>query len=478
VAKELLETDDFSVSISVVREAMNTAKPLVSDNALQDKRFANAESVHSLELKSILALPLKGTEGIIGALYLDHPYEANIFRGADLELLQSFADQAALALQKAQMISELKKANQKLSQTVDVQADELEILKKEVEEQREQLTHEYKEVIGQSPAMHEVLSLVDRITETSVPVYIYGESGTGKEMIARALHFNSSRAKRPFVTENCSAMPEALLESELFGHKKGAFTHADRDKKGLLVHANGGTVFLDEIADMSPSMQAKLLRFLQEGEIRPVGSNEIIKVDVRVVSASNKDLVKMIEEEKFREDLYYRLNGVTVVLPPLRERLEDLPLLVQHFLKKFARDEKKDLYEVTPEALEMLMEYPWPGNVREVENTIRTACLFHQKNKLTVKSFNFKKNLAPSGKSAESGKKVKVEVGDKTALGKEVSDEKMLLLKALNEAGFHKGNAADKLGISRRYLYTQMMRHGIPTSRIEMKAYIEQNLRK
>jgi transcriptional regulator with PAS, ATPase and Fis domain len=245
-----------------------------------------------------------------------------------------------------------------------------------------------------------------------------------------------------------------------------------------LVHANGGTVFLDEIADMSPSMQAKLLRFLQEGEIRPVGSNEIIKVDVRVVSASNKDLVKMIEEEKFREDLYYRLNGVTVVLPPLRERLEDLPLLVQHFLKKFARDEKKDLYEVTPEALEMLMEYPWPGNVREVENTIRTACLFHQKNKLTVKSFNFKKNLAPSGKSAESGKKVKVEVGDKTALGKEVSDEKMLLLKALNEAGFHKGNAADKLGISRRYLYTQMMRHGIPTSRIEMKAYIEQNLRK
>src|SRR5262249_44701187 len=153
----------------------------------------------------------------------------------------------------------------------------------------------------------------------------------------------------------------------------------DRDKKGLLEHANGGTVFLDEIADMSATMQAKLLRFLQEGEIRPLGSNEVIRVDVRVVSASNKDLGQLIQEGKFREDLYYRLNGSTVVLPPLRERMEDLPILAQHFLKRLAKDEKREPFEISPDALEMLMEYHWPGNVRELENTIRTACLFHQK---------------------------------------------------------------------------------------------------
>jgi transcriptional regulator with GAF, ATPase, and Fis domain len=274
VVKELLDSQDFTMSLSAVREAMKSGDAVVTDNALQDQRFEEAKSVHQLELKSILALPLKGTKGILGALYLDHRYETNIFRGTDLNLLQMFADQASLALQKAQMIEELQRANQNLSQMVETQVFEISSLKREVEDQRAKLTHEDKENIGQAPPMLEVLSLVDRITETKVPVWIYGESGTGKEMIARALHFNSSRAKQPFVSENCSALPETLLESELFGHKKGAFTHADRDKKGLIEYANLGTIFLDEIADMSGAMQAKLLRFLQEGEIRPLGSNE------------------------------------------------------------------------------------------------------------------------------------------------------------------------------------------------------------
>ncbi len=481
VAKELIESKDFAMSVSAVREAMNTREPVVTDNALKDSRFEEAESVHQFELKSIVALPLKGTKDVIGALYLDHRYETNIFRGADLAVLQMFTDQAALALQKAQMIEDLERANQRLSQTVEVQETELSALKRQVEDQRHKLTYEYKDIVGTSPAMLEVLSLVDRITETSVPVWIYGESGTGKEMIARALHFNSGRSKQHFVSENCSALPETLLESELFGHKKGAFTHADRDKKGLLEHANGGTVFLDEIADMSPTMQAKLLRFLQEGEIRPLGSNQIVKVDVRVVSASNKDLTRLIQEEKFREDLYYRLNGVTVMLPALRDRMEDLPLLVQHFLKKFAKDEKREPLEVAPEALELLMEYQWPGNVRELENSIRTACLFHQKNKLVSKSFNFKKVLfggpALQGKgSPAAAKKGKDEMPAKGAGAGEISEEKRLLLKSLYDNGFHKGHAAEALGISRRYLYTQMMRHGIPANRIEMKAYIQDQL--
>lgn len=485
VSKELIEREEASISLSAIREAMQGGEALVTDNALQDSRFETAESVHQLELKSILALPLKGTKGVIGALYLDHRYATNIFRGTDLNVLQMFANQSALALQKAQMIEELEKANQKLSETVEEQAGELTVLKREVEDQRQILTFEYKDIVGRSPAMLEVLSLVDRITETTVPVWVYGESGTGKEMIARALHFNSSRAKKPFVSENCSALPETLLESELFGHKKGAFTHADRDKKGLLEYANGGTIFLDEIADMSATMQAKLLRFLQEGEIRPLGSNEIIKVDVRVVSASNRDLSELIGEGKFREDLYYRLNGVTVILPPLRERMEDLPILVQHFLKKLAKDEKKEPLEIAPEALEMLMEYQWPGNVRELENTIRTACLFHQKGKLVPKSFNFKKPLGgmPISKTAPGTApglakipSVKSSKANSTALP--MSDEKRILLEALFEQGYHKGLAAQTLGISRRYLYTQMMRHGVPINRIEMKSFIEEHLGK
>ncbi|MFO1463831.1 MAG: sigma 54-interacting transcriptional regulator [bacterium] len=483
VAKELIEKEDSSISLSAIREAMQSGEPLVTDNALQDSRFETAESVHQLELKSILALPLKGTKGVIGALYLDHRYETNIFRGTDLNVLQMFADQSALALQKIQMVEELEKANQKLSETVEVQASELTVLKREVEDQRHQLTFEYKDIVGQSPAMLEVLSLVDRITETTVPVWIYGESGTGKEMIARALHFNSSRAKKPFVSENCSALPETLLESELFGHKKGAFTHADRDKKGLLEYANGGTVFLDEIADMSATMQAKLLRFLQEGEIRPLGSNELIKVDVRVVSASNRDLSELIAEGKFREDLYYRLNGVTVVLPPLRERMEDLPILAQHFLKRLAKDEKREPYEISPEALEMMMEYQWPGNVRELENTIRTACLFHQKGKLVPKSFNFKKTLSgglPGAKAGPTASPAARGPAPKAAKAvgnpQPMSDEKRILLQALYDQGYHKGLAAQALGISRRYLYTQMMRHGVPINRIEMKSFIEEQL--
>ncbi|MFO1518648.1 MAG: sigma 54-interacting transcriptional regulator [bacterium] len=479
VAKELLESQDFTLSLSSVREAMKTGEAVVTDNALQDRRFEAAPSVHQLELKSILALPLKGTKGILGALYLDHRYETGLFRGADLNLLQMFADQAALGLQKAQMIEELEKANESLSRAVEVQASEMIALKREVEDQRQKLIHQYKDIVGQSPAMLEVLSLVDRLIETKVPVWIYGESGTGKEMIARVLHFNSSRAKKPFVSENCSALPETLLESELFGHKRGSFTHADRDKKGLLEYANGGTIFLDEIADMSGAMQAKLLRFLQEGEIRPLGSNEVIRVDVRVVSASNQDLQALIAEKKFREDLFYRLNGVTVVLPPLRERLEDLPLLAQHFLKKSAKEEKREPYEMAPESFELLMDYPWPGNVRELENTLRTASLFHQKGKIIPKSFHFKKVLFGGGAKVPFGVPKKEEKTPFiTAPSSALPEEKRLLLKALYDNGYHKGFAAKNLGISRRYLYTQMTKHGVPTSRMEMKAYIEERMGK
>lgn len=476
LSREMLGDEDVGLSLSALQEAIRSGQILLSDNAKLDARFENSPSVHRLNLKSILVIPLKAAGGTVGALYLDHRYESKAFQGADLPLLQMFADQSALALQKASLIEDLAAANRQLSRTVEAQEGELSVLKREVEDQRLQLTHEYKDIVGQSPAMMELLSLVDRVTDTTVPVWIYGESGTGKEMIARALHFNSSRAKKPFVSENCSALPETLLESELFGHKKGAFTHADRDKKGLLEYANGGTVFLDEIADMSPAMQAKLLRFLQEGEIRPLGSNEVLKVDVRVVSASNKDLQALIAEGKFREDLFYRLNGVSVILPPLRERMEDLPLLAQHFLRKIALREGKEPCEIAPDALELLLEHAWPGNVRELENTLRTACLFQQKGKLTAKAFQFNKNLRPGGAPAAPPKK-RAGAAPSHAPSPGMPGEKRLLLQALYDHGYHKGLAAEALGISRRYLYTQMMKYAVPIGRVEMKSYVEGQLK-
>jgi transcriptional regulator with PAS, ATPase and Fis domain len=364
------------------------------------------------------------------------------------------------------MIEELKRANASLSDDVAEQSDRVQALEREVKKSRIVLKNEYSDIVGRSPRMMEVLTLVDRITDADIPVWVFGESGTGKEAIARSLHFNGGRAKKPFVTENCSALPEGLLESELFGHKKGAFTHATSDKKGILQYANGGTIFLDEIADMSLNLQAKLLRFLQEGEIRPIGSSETLRVDVRVVSASNKDLAKLVEEGKFREDLFYRLNGVTVRLPPLRERAEDLPLLAAHFLKKIAEKTKKPLCVLDPAALRLFHAYSWPGNIRELQNTLQTAVLFAEKGNVTPVSLGFKPALFASGKSPESPRPVRTE-----AAGLDPDLEKTLL--AVRDHCYHKGHAAKALGIARRTLYARLQRFGIGTDRASLKSSIE-----
>ncbi len=232
----------------------------------------------------------------------------------------------------------------------------------------------YHEIIGDSPAMLAVLALLDRIADSSLPVLIQGESGTGKELIARAIHQNSARKGRPFVTENCAAIPETLQESELFGYKRGAFTGADRERKGLFQVADGGTLFLDEVGDMSLAMQKKLLRALQDGEIRPVGGTKTIHVDVRVVSASNRFLPSLVARKEFREDLYYRLNGVTLLLPPLRDRADDVPALATHFLVRVSGEMKREPPRLSSSARDALVAYSWPGNIRELENEVR-RCL-------------------------------------------------------------------------------------------------------
>lgn len=228
--------------------------------------------------------------------------------------------------------------------------------------------HKFDSIIGKSGSLGRTLAIVEKVADTESTVLITGESGTGKELVARALHYNSRRAERPLVTVNCGAIPEELLESELFGHVKGAFTNAVNHREGRFAAANGGTIFLDEIGDMSPNLQVKLLRVLQERSFEPVGSSKTIKVDVRVIAATHQNLPRLIETGRFREDLFYRLNVLPIEVPPLRERIEDLPLLIHHFLDLARHDRGSRIQSVTDEAMERLMDYHWPGNVRELEN--------------------------------------------------------------------------------------------------------------
>ncbi len=295
--------------------------------------------------------------------------------------------------------------------------------------------------------MKELLQTLDRIVDSDVTVYIQGESGTGKELIAKALHRNGSRNEKPFVSINCAAFSENLLESELFGHVKGAFTGADKDKKGLFEHANEGSLFLDEVADMSLGMQSKLLRALQENEIKPVGSNQTLKVNVRIISATNKDLKDEIKKGRFRKDLYYRLNVVMLKLPPLRERQQDIPKLVEFFIENNKMGIPKDFLSIEPEALKALMLYPWPGNIRELENEISRA-LVMGKGAITRDLLS---------ESVRENYEFEEELRHDLNLGKQVSVfEKKIIERALQEAKGNKAQAAELLGISRLNLYQKI----------------------
>jgi len=313
----------------------------------------------------------------------------------------------------------------------------------------------FPEIIGKSKAMQEVFYIMEMVAESNSNVLITGESGTGKELVARAIHKKSLRNTKPFVIVDCTTIPENLLESELFGHEKGAFTGAVERKVGLFEIANEGTVFLDEIGELPMSLQKKLLRFLQEREIQRIGSNARIKVDVRVISATNRDLEKLVNEGIFREDLYWRLNVVRINLPTLRERKEDIPLLVNHFLNKYAKENNKQIPQLEPEVMDALINYEWSGNVRELANVIERAIV-----------------LSPSG--IISMKHLPRRIIEKTGwkLYKESSlnlleVEKSLILKALNSTGWNQTKAALILGISRKQLRTKMKHHGLLNGSIE-----------
>ena len=319
-------------------------------------------------------------------------------------------------------------------------------LKKEVDKQ-----YGYSNIIGKSKKMQALFELVERIAGTNSTVLISGESGTGKELFAKAIHYNSGRRERPFVAVDCGVIPENLIESELFGHTKGAFTGADSAKRGLFLEANTGSLFLDEIGNLPLPLQAKLLRALQEREIKPVGSTETIKVDVRVITASKEDLRRAVDEGVFRNDLYYRISVLPLNLPPLRERREDIPLLVEHFLDKICSRNKIERKELDPAVLNKLMEYGWPGNVRELENVIERMILI-----------STEKNIGPELVPPEIIDEAAMESRLKGSLTLSVAGaEKETIIQALQRTGGNRTRAAKLLGISRASLYNKLKQYKI-----------------
>jgi len=310
-----------------------------------------------------------------------------------------------------------------------------------------------REMVGESSEITSVFDLIDRVAKTSSTVLLYGESGTGKELVARAIHKRSARSDKRFVSINCGALPETLLESELFGHVKGSFTGAVRDKRGLFVVAEGGTFFLDEVSETSTAIQVKLLRVLQEREVVPVGGTKPTKVDVRVIAATNADLQKAIHEGTFRADLYYRLNVIPITIPPLRERRDDIPLLVEHFIERLTGGEKT----VSPEAMEILSGYEWPGNVRELENIMERAVILEDGDQITAESLNV--SIFPERLRKQARGHAAEDLGVSGVTLEEL--ERRYLLQTLEEAGWKKKNAAEVLGINPSTLYRKLQRYGM-----------------
>lgn len=311
-------------------------------------------------------------------------------------------------------------------------------------------------IIGKSKVLHRIRALIDKVKDSNAPVFIIGESGTGKELIARAIHEKGTRGKGQFVAVNCGAIPELLLESELFGHVRGAFTGAIRNKPGLIEEANGGTFFLDEIGDLVPHLQAKLLRLIQEKEIRRIGENKTRTVDVRFISATNKNLEKEIERGNFREDLYYRLKIISVELPPLRERKEDILYLLNHYVEKYCIEMKREQVFFSPQALELLLGYSWPGNVRELQNEIQ-RCLIFSGEKNLIKEEYLSSKINP--------KKESYSTSSYNFFRARAEFERRFLNQALARWNYNRVKTAEKIGLSRQGLFKLIKKLNINVSK-------------
>jgi len=424
---KIVEADDGQVAIEKVHEQ-------AFDMILMDIRMLKVSGLEALDgiktynpaIPIIIMTAYSSVETAVEALkkgaydYLTKPLDF---------------DELRLAMERAMDHSQLKAENRLLRETLGSNFDR-------------------QNIIGRSTAMVKLLETVAQVAPSEATVLITGDSGTGKELIAGAIHFNSPRKDGSFVKVNCAAITETLLESELFGHEKGAFTGAHRLKEGRFRQADGGSLFLDEVSEMSLGMQVKLLRALQEREITRVGGEEVIKVDVRVIAATNKDLIQEIEPERFREDLYYRLNVVTLNVPLLRERKEDIPLLAQHFLSTFAEKNRKQIKGFTPQAMDQLLKYDWPGNVRELMNAVERAVVLSRAEYLEQDLPLVIKDVLLDEKKSPSSYAVPADLPLEDV-------EKTTILKTLESTDGNKSEAARRLGITRKTLHKKLKKYGM-----------------
>ncbi|MFT5358665.1 MAG: serine/threonine-protein kinase PknK [Polyangiales bacterium] len=471
--------DDPSVAFSrsIAEAVWIDGEPILTVDAHQDRRLSEYLSVHKLMLRSVASLPIRGRDGTLGVLYLEHRLRSGRFREADLELLMAFADLVAIALTNARLIEslearerqirlakdEVEDAKRELERVLVARTDELAIARAELDRTREALRGRYDRegIVGKSESMRRVFAVLDRVRTNAIPVVIRGESGTGKELVARAIHFAGSRASESFVPMNCAAVPEPLLESELFGHVRGAFTGADRARRGVLEQAHGGTLFLDEVGDMPPKMQVDLLRVLQDGVVRPVGggAEDEVNVDVRIISASNKSLPDLVESGAFREDLFYRLQVVGIDLPPLRERVDDLPLLADHFLARFAERDDAPRKRLTREALQRIADHPMPGNIRQLEHLLLNASVMVEGDTIEAADLALGDEVSATRRPLPAAS-VETEVPPQS-LDDFKGAEKQKILAALEGNGWNRAKAARALDIPRRTFYRRLKEHGI-----------------
>ncbi len=390
-------------SRSVADRVVASGEPVVTMSARDDVRLAQAVSVHNLMIQSIACVPIRGGPPLghtIGALYLETRLRAGVRFEQELPTLCAFADQVAIAIENARLLSEnraradqladanveLATARDEVARLLGKRTEQLAVARRDLKEVRAELRSHfgYAGLVGTSASMRRVYAMLDRVKDTDVPLLVTGESGTGKEVVARAVHHAGPRGKKPFLGVNCGAIPANLLESELFGSVRGAFTGADRNRRGLFQEANGGTLLLDEIGELPRQMQAGLLRVLEEKMVRPVGSTREEPVDVRVIASTHRDLEHMVSEGAFREDLYYRLHVVELRVPALRDRVEDIPPLLDHFLTLFAARYRRDRKSVSRDALRKLCALPWPGNVRQLEHVLLSAWLMSEGHEIGV----------------------------------------------------------------------------------------------
>ena len=464
-ARAELGEQTAAFSRSIAETVLIDRDPVVTVDAAHDSRVQDYMSVHQLMLKSVACLPIESRGRTWGVLYLEHRSASGRFSGTDLSLLRAYADQAAIAIETSHLFERieaqkheleranaaLRAANEHLEQRLQGKAEALQRTQREIARlQPSSAQGDRWGLIGASDGMRQVYEMLDRVAVNDVPVVVIGESGTGKELVARAVHQGSRRAEGPYVSLNCGAIPDGLLESELFGHVAGAFTGATHARDGVFRQADGGTLFLDEIADMPPRMQLDLLRVLQERRVRPVGSGDEHSIDVRLVTACKRPLRHLIEEGTLREDLYYRLAVVELELPPLRARRSDIPLLCDHFLRRIADERGEPRKRLSPGAIQRLSLHDFPGNVRELEHLLVNATVFCAGDSIDAEELAIETGHAPPATSAGA---------DNFRDFKDA--ERNRIVQTLNAHGWNRAKAARALGMARRTFYRRLKEHSI-----------------